>query len=255
MNTTVTVPETRTEAVLLGGRYRLDRRVGETGRVATWRATDELLRRPVAIHVLPAWAAIPAGLPEAIQAAARVSDTRLATVYDACYDVDCPYVVCEWAGDPSLEELLCTGLPSPAQAALIVAEAAAAIAAAHRGGRPHLRLEPRCVHWGRSGMKISGLGIDAALSGAAATTSAALDAYALAGILYTLLTGCRPDGDVAGAQLPEPARVRGGVPPVLNAITCHALPGMPGWTHSIRTPAELASALRSSLSCGRARRP
>jgi hypothetical protein len=45
-------------------------------------------------------------------------------------------------------------------------EAARAIAAAHEIGLAHLRLDPACVHWTiGGGVKIAGLGIDAALAG------------------------------------------------------------------------------------------
>lgn len=241
--TTAAAPGTRVEAVLLNGRFRLDRRVavaGATGEVSLWRATDARLGRPVTVHLLPAWAAIPAGLPEAVQAAAHVNDVRFTAIFDACYDVDCPYLISEWPAGLSLRDLLRTGLPSPALAAYIVAEAAAAVAAAHEQGRPHLRLDLRSLYWGPSGVKITGLGIDAVLH--QAEPDPAADTTALARILYVLLTG-RPLA-AEDTALPEPRQVSIGVPAALSAITCHALPGQPGWTRSIRTPAELAAALR-----------
>ena len=48
----------------------------------------------------------------------------------------------------------------------MIADAADAIAVAHRAGRPHLRLTPHSVRWDNaSGLKITGLGLDAALCG------------------------------------------------------------------------------------------
>ena len=45
-------------------------------------------------------------------------------------------------------------------------EAARAVTAAHAAGLAHLRLTPECLHWTRgSGVKITGLGIDAVLTG------------------------------------------------------------------------------------------
>jgi len=240
---------------LLGGRYRLVERLGRTGGIPVWQATDEILRRPVTAHLLPAWVPVQPGVAAAVQAGAQVTDTRIATVYDADYSAGRPYIVSEWAGDPDLEQLLLTGLPSPGLAALIVADAAAAIAAAHIAGRPHLCLGPRSLHWGRGGIKVTGLGIDAALSGTYSSNPAVTDTTDLARILYALLTGywpgekntVLPTATRSPAGFPEPRRIRPGVPSILNAITCHALHGQPGWGEpSIFTPAQLAAALRSA---------
>ena len=35
-------------------------------------------------------------MTDAVQAAARVSDPRLATIYDTDFDEQCPYIVAEW---------------------------------------------------------------------------------------------------------------------------------------------------------------
>ncbi|HEY1622582.1 MAG TPA: hypothetical protein VGG16_02180 [Streptosporangiaceae bacterium] len=263
------------EAVVLDGRYRLDALVSRVGDTTLWRAADLLLCRPVAVHLLPAGRPVPARLAEAVQACARVNDARLATVFDVDYDADHRYIVSEWVSDPDLEQLLRSGLPGPAIAAEIVAAAASALAVAHKAGRPHLRLTLRSVHWGSSTLKITGLGLDAALSEAALSEAArsgsalsegaladadalsgaeaaATDTTALARVLYALLTGYWP-GDEPSALRPaprhrtglcEPRQLRPDVPPMLNAIVCHALGGQAGWgTPSIRTPAQLAEAL------------
>jgi hypothetical protein len=232
-------PQTRTDTIVLGGRFLLDHRIGRVGMAELWRAADTVLQRPVAVHLLPEWAPVP-GLAAAVQAAARVSDPRLSAIFDACYDSERPYLVSEWADDPDLEHLtLAAGLPAPETAARVVAEAAEALSSAHAHGRPHLRLGLGSLHWGRSGLKITGLGIDAALTGTSSPAPAEADTAALAGILYTLLTGYRP-GPAAGAWY-EPRELRSEVPPMLNAITCHALPawGVPSICH----PAQLAAAL------------
>ena len=80
---TTAVPQTSTDAVVLGGRFQLDLRIRRAGLAELWRATDVVLRRPVAVHMLPEWAPVP-GLAAAVQAAAQVNDPRLATVFDAC---------------------------------------------------------------------------------------------------------------------------------------------------------------------------
>jgi eukaryotic-like serine/threonine-protein kinase len=252
------MPRTPREAVLLDGRFRLDQRIGGSGAISLWRATDELLRRPVAIHLLPARTPAPPGLAEAVQASARIYDTRFAPIFDASYLAEFPCIISEWAGDPNLEDLLLTGLPTPAMAALIIAEAAEALSSADEGGRPHLRLRLRSLHWGSSGLKITGLGVDAVLSGAelAVSDATVADTTALAQILYALVTGYWPGEEATAlpaaprsrAGLYEPRQLRAGVPAILNAIICHALQGQPGWGEpSILSPAALATALRSAL--------
>jgi len=76
------------------------------------------------------------------------------------------YVVLEWVAGESLLDMLANGPLDAPVAVSLLREAAQAIAAAHRGGLSHLRLTPACLHWTRgSGVKITGLGIDAVLAG------------------------------------------------------------------------------------------
>jgi hypothetical protein len=248
--------------IWLGGRFRLDERVTTAGGLSVtqgslWRATDALLGRPVAIHLLSRGVRVPAHVMTAVQAAARVNDPRLATIYDTDYDIEGPYIVSEWTPGTHLEDLVLSGLPSPALAAAMIADAADALDVAHRAGRPHLCLSPRSLRWDTgSGLKITGLGIDAALSGAHAAdpaAAAAVDTMALARMLYALLTGCWPgDEPTALPAAPRhhghvytPRQVRAGVPGVLEAITCHALRLQA--SSAALSPAGLAAALRAVL--------
>ena len=76
------------------------------------------------------------------------------------------YVVLEWVAGESLLDMLADGPLDAPNAVSLLCEAALAIAAAHAGGLAHLRLNPACLHWTRgSGVKITGLGIDAVLAG------------------------------------------------------------------------------------------
>jgi hypothetical protein len=257
----------------LGDRFRLDERVNTAadfpertpgGRAATrtladgpvvWKATDELLRRPVTVHLLPRGLPVPPHVVGAVRAAARVSDPRLATIYDTDCSPAGPYIVSEWTRGTHLEDLVLSGLPSPALAAAMIADAADAVAVAHWAGRPHLCLGPRSLRWETgSGLKITGLGIDAALCGATAADPAAADTVALARLLYALLTGFWP-GDEPTALPPAPRRkgrvysprqVRAGVPGVLDAITGYVLGIQPHFGQpAVLTPAGLAATLCS----------
>jgi serine/threonine protein kinase len=239
----------------LGGRFRLDERIAAAAALSLWKATDALLCRPVTVHLLPHGVPVPAHVVEAVQAAARVNDPRLATIYDTDYGIENPYLVSEWTPGTHLEDLVLSGLPRPALAAAMIADAADALAVAHQSGLPHLCLSPRSLRWDTgSGLKITGLGIDAALSGTSAADPAATDTMALARMLYALLTGCWP-GDEATVlpaaprhkgRVYTPRQVRAGVPGVLDAITRRALQlQLPGATRPVLTPAGLAMALRS----------
>jgi hypothetical protein len=99
-----------------------------------------------------------------ISAAARLNDPRLARIFDADYRTECPFVVSEWAPGTPLEDLVIGGLPSPAMSAAIMSSAAGALAVAHDAGRPHLCLNPRSLRYGRTGVKVTGTGIEAVLS-------------------------------------------------------------------------------------------
>jgi serine/threonine protein kinase len=238
----------------LGGRFRLEDRVGEAYRASLWKATDELLSRPVAIHVLPEGLALRRGLIEAVNAAARVTDPRLAKIFDADYGARCPYIVSEWAPGECVEDLLKAGLFSPVQAAAIIADAADALAVAHAAGRPHSCLGPRSLRLGACGVKITGLGIEAGLSGASSDDAAMTDARALGRMLYALLTGYWP-GDEATALpsaptyrgcLCAPWQLRAGVPADLSAIACRTVQTQPcRFGPPVASPAELAAALRT----------
>ena len=274
----------------LGGRFRLDepvtvadwpgvRPAGDAGPMAAagvslWKATDEVLCRPVTIYLLPGTVPVPSHVLTAVRAAARVNDPRLAAVYDTDYSSEGPYIVSEWTPGTHLEDLVLSGLPSPALAAAMIADAAGALAVAHEAGLPHLRLSPRSLRWDTgSGLKITGLGIDAALAGTDLASTdlagtdlagtdlagtgaacAAVDTMALGRMLYALLTGFWPGQEPTAmpaapqrkGQVYTPRQVRAGVPGVLDAITCHALQlPQPAGRRPALTPAWLAAALRS----------
>jgi hypothetical protein len=262
---TVGAARTRTggheQGTWLGGRFRLDERVSAAGGPGTrvsglsvWKATDTLLGRPVTVHLLPRGIPVPPRVVEAVRSAARVSDPRLAAIYDTDFTAERPYIVAEWTPGTHLEDLVLSGLPRPALAAAMIADAADALAVAHQARRPHLRLTPRSLRWDLStGLKITGLGLDAALYGSTGPDPVAADTTALARMLYALLTGYWP-GDDATALPPAPRhkggvctprQVRAGVPAILDAIAYRGLLGQAADAPlRAQTPAGLAMALR-----------
>lgn len=239
-----------TPASPLGARFRLEEQIGTDKDATVWQATDALLRRTVTIHVL-APRPRDSAFADAVRAAARLADPRLARIFDADYDGECPYVVSEYAPGETVEELLSAGALSPHMAAAIVSDAADALGIAHQAGLAHLCLGPRSVRWGTSGVKITGLGIEAALRHAQASDPAAADTCALARILYALLTGYWPGTEPTTLppapqrrdQWPAPCRIQADVPAALSAVTRRALHAETSRS-PISTPAQFAQALR-----------
>lgn len=99
--------------VCLDGRYRLEDQVGAGSGWAVWKAADETLARPVTVLRLGAGFPRIADVVTAARAASRLSDARLARIFDAADDPDDAYVVTEWAGGVSLADLLAGGPLDP----------------------------------------------------------------------------------------------------------------------------------------------
>jgi serine/threonine protein kinase len=241
----------------LGGRYRLEDRVAAAGGWAAWKAIDETLARPVTVLTFAP------GFPQlrevvtAARAASRLNDSRFAQVFDVEDDWDHAYIVMEWAAGDTLDDMLAAGPLEAERGARIIAEAAEAISAAHAAGLAHLCLGPDSLRWtAGGGVKITGLGIDAALSAATAEDPAHADTRRLGMLLYAALTGHWPGPDsptlppapLADGLPRSPRQVRAGVPAVLDEITSQVLllrdrDGGPGLT----TPAQLSTALMAAV--------
>ena len=248
MSTFISEPGTR-----LGGRYRLEDRMNDSGGWSAWKAIDETLARPVSVLTFaPGFPRIREVLTAA-RAASRLTDARLAQVFDVEDDWDQAYVVMEWVAGDSLDDLLADGPLEPARGAEIVAEAAEALAAAHAAGVAHLCLTPQSLRWTPGGgVKVLGVGIDAALADVTADDPALADTRGLAMLLYAALTrywpgpgmGTLPPAPLADGQPCSPRQVCAGVPASIDEVTCQALfqrerrRGPP-----LTTPALLADAL------------
>jgi len=252
MSTYTSDPGTR-----LGGRYRLEDRLAATGGWSAWKAIDEILARPVSVITFAAGFPRLEQVVTAARAASRLSDTRLTQVFDVEDSWDHGYIVLEWPVGETLGDLVSEGSVDPHTAARIVAEAAAALSGAHAAGLAHLCLRPDAIRWtAAGGVKVTGLGIDAALSGVAVDDPELADTRGLGELLYAALTGLWPGPDSPelppapqpGGLLPRPGQVRAGVPAALDEITWRALaaPGLDAQA-SYQSPAELAAALVGAI--------
>jgi hypothetical protein len=252
MSTYISEPGTR-----LGGRYRLEDRVSASSGWSAWKAIDETLARPVTVLTFARGFPRIADAVTAARAASRLTDARLAQVFDVEEDWDHAYVVMEWVAGDSLEDLLADGPLDPGQGAEIVAQGAEALAAAHAAGVAHLCLNPDSLRWtSGGGVKIVGLGIDAALAGVTADDPALADTLGLGKLLYAALTARWPGGEWPSLPpAPEidgrpcsPRQVRAGVPNGIDDVACRVLfqrtaDGSP----SVATPAMLATALNQVI--------
>lgn len=201
---------------VLAGRYRVvDPLPSDLEGVTVWRATDQILDRPVRVRVLQSGAVAPA--LDAARRAALVTDARLVRVLDVGMHEGVGYVVSEQITGASLAQLVERGSLTSDQARAVVGEAAAALEVARRRGVHHLALRPTVVHVSADGrVLVSGLAIDAALLGISQTDARATsrtDTVDLVRLLYTGLTGRWPVGpDDASAPAVQPAPVVDGVP-------------------------------------------
>jgi hypothetical protein len=238
----------------LAGRYRLEDRVNAAGGWAVWKAIDETLARPVTVLTfVPGFPRI-AEVITAARAASRLTDSRLAQVFDVEDGGDeRAYIVMEWVAGDSLDDLLGNGPLDPGHGVTIVGQAAKALAGAHAAGLAHLCLTPSSLRWtSGGGVKITGLGIDAALSGISADDPALADTQGLGRLLYATLTGhwagqeatSLPPAPLAEGQPCSPRQVRAGVPAAIDAVATDALLQRPRRSRPpVTTPALLAEAL------------
>ncbi len=141
-------------------------------------------------------------------------------------------MVAEWVAGDSLDDLLADGPLDPARGAEIVAEAAEALAVAHAAGLAHLCLTPDSLRWTPGGgVKVLGVGIDAALTDATAEDPALADTRGLAMLLYSALTcywpgpgsTSLPPAPLADGRPCSPRQVCAGVPANIDEVTCQAL--------------------------------
>jgi hypothetical protein len=243
--------------VRLGGRYRLEDRLAAAAGWSAWKAIDEILARPVSVITFEAGFPRLEQVVTAARAASRVTDTRLTQVFDVEDTWDHAYIVLEWPVGDTLTDLVTAGSIEPAVGARIVAEAAAALSGAHAAGLAHLCLRPDSVRWTvGGGVKVTGLGIDAALTDVTSDDPVLADTRGLGQLLYSALTGFWPGQDYpdlpaapeSDGQPRWPRQVRAGVPAKLDDVAGRALalPGRDGH-EPFTAPAELAAALTAAI--------
>jgi serine/threonine protein kinase len=261
----------------LGGRYRLDVRIGAGGMGEVWRGTDEVLGRTVAVKVmLPGVAADPGFahrfLSEAT-AMARVNHPAVASIHDYGTDAGVTYLVMEFVDGESLAGLLArVGRLGPADTMRVIAQAAEGLQAVHAAGLVHRDVKPANLLVRRDGqVVVTDFGISRHEDASRLTASGAIlgtpsylspeqvlghpvgpltDVYALGLTAYECLAGQRPfqaDNPYAVAILrvqQAPRSIGFALPPAVLAVVEGALAVDPGqrWPSA----AALADAARTA---------
>jgi serine/threonine protein kinase len=251
MTTYASAPGTR-----LGGRYRLEDRIAAGVGWDAWKAIDETLARAVTVFTFASGFPRIGDVVTAARAASRLTDPRLAQVFDVEDDWERAYIVMEWAAGDTLGDLLAQGPLEPYRAARMIAEAAGALSSAHAAGVAHMCLSPGSVRWSPTGeVKVVGLGIDAALSGTVVDEPVRSDTEGLGWLLYAALTGHWPGPEypplpaapLAGDEPCSPRQVIAGIPLTLSDISDRAMDLMSAEESPITTPGDLARALLATL--------
>ena len=242
---------------LLDGRYRLGDLLGSGAMATVHAARDEVLDRDVAVKLFRPNATDPLHADRQlseIRVLARLSHPNLVTLFDAVPPSATrtgAYLVMERVGGPSLAEVLGEGPLPDRHVAILGADVAHGLAAAHEAGVIHRDVKPANILLARGGRaKLADFGI-ASLMGTAGVTAVgevigtpaylspeqvrsqqitgSSDVYSLGLVLIECLTGVRCyEGsgiDAALARLAArpvvPTRFPAGWAPLLAAMTAN----------------------------------
>jgi eukaryotic-like serine/threonine-protein kinase len=149
----------------VAGRYRVIREIGRGGMGAVWLCEDERLGRHVAVkqvgHATGETAPDAARAMREARSSAPLNHPNVVAIYDAIDEGDHIWLVMEYVEGRTLAQIIAEdGRVLPEQAALIGAEVADGLAAAHERGTVHRDIKPSNILISREGRaKISDFGI------------------------------------------------------------------------------------------------
>jgi hypothetical protein len=259
--------------VLLAGRYRLRECVGRGATAEVWAATDESLRRPVAVKLATpgSGADAAARLRSEAAAAGRITDPSIIAVYDVCGTACGEALILELVDGHSLrEELDRRGrLPIP-EALRMGAAVARALGVVHRAGLVHRDVKPGNILLVDDRIKLADFGIaeEVLVSGDGVRrfegtpkyvapeqllgdpVDPRADLYALGAVLYEAIGGRAPflgqdDEATARARLERPPQPLGTIRPETPPEVDHVVLGLLARDPALRPAhaAEVASTL------------
>lgn len=261
----------------LAGRYTLEAVLGEGGFGRVYRAFDTDLHRHVAVKVAHTERLTsPDQLLGEARRAAKLRHPGIVSVHDVGRHEGMVFFVSDLIEGRSLAEQIATNLPTPGQAARLVAEIADALQAAHDQGFVHRDIKPSNILIdGQGRAMVTDFGIatttdrrtegEGTFSGTLAYMAPEqvagetqllgprTDIHALGTVLYELLTGTHPFPAMTQTGLresilfrtPKPVRVvNPAVPAALEEIVMRCLAKHPA--DRFASTSELAEALRSA---------
>jgi eukaryotic-like serine/threonine-protein kinase len=263
-------------------RYQSPQQIGRGGMGDIYRATDSVLGREVAVKILAERYSQDDSVRERFKrealAAARLSgEPNIVTIFDVGEHHEHPYIVMEYLGGGSLDDVLRRGGAQPPQQVFAwLEQAGRALDAAHGRGVVHRDVKPGNLMLDRddnvyvadfgiaSAAGMDSLTVTGTVLGTAGYLSpeqaqgeratAASDRYALAVVAFELLTGSRPfaaDSPTAEAAAHVNAPVpsvsgRTGLPRELDGVFERALAKDPA--RRFETCAGFVAALRDAMS-------
>jgi len=140
---------------VLGGRYRLQQRLGSGGMATVWLAHDGRLGREVAVKVL---SDVLAGdesyrrrFEREARVAARLQHPGLVAVYDFGAEAGLPYLVMEHVRGGTLAERIAAGTVGELELATMTRDLLGALAHIHAAGIVHRDLKPGNILFGADG--------------------------------------------------------------------------------------------------------
>ena len=138
--------ESRTVTGTIGGRYRIRGLLGEGGMARVFDAFDDRLERAVAVKVLRPETEILPGMRKRFQQearlAARLIHPNIVAVLDYGEDQASSYLVMERLPGTTLRDEIARGPMAAPRVVLVMTEALAALAAAHKFGVLHRDVKP-----------------------------------------------------------------------------------------------------------------
>ncbi len=245
----------------LGGRYRLDEHIASGGMGEVWRGHDDVEARPVAVKILLSAMSDDPGFVARFRAEARamavVNHPAVVRIYDFGTDQAIgTYLVMQYVEGESLSRTLSrVRRLTAARTMALVAQAADALDAVHRGGVVHRDVKPGNLLVRRNGtLVLTDFGIARGADAVQLTAPGSIvgtaayiapevamgaratplsDVYSLGIVAYQCLAGRRPfDGgspmDIATRQVREaPTALPRDVPAAAAAVVDRALAKRP----------------------------